>query len=188
MLGVSWSVAQHAGRAPAFNDFLSSPSVNDSGGIHEASLQIFDNFPFQRPTHNTHVTLPVVAAIVFLLLFMYFCGYKENNESGVRGRIRRVAGTEGKEEAKNAGSKMEDVCGVVEKAVSLKEPAHTAPPRPLPASAEVVFGKEEPRKRKRKTRWLEQDSPPAAQPAKKARKGESLISLLKPFCSSRKKL
>lgn len=177
MSGVSSSAAQHAGEELVFDNFLSSPFVEDSGGTIEALLQVPVYLPLKRPIHNARAALPFVAAIVFLLLFMYVCSSEKNSELAVKSRLRRLSGNEGKEKEKDAGSKTEGVCGMVEEAVSFQGAEQTALPEPSPAATKAVFEEERPRKKKMKTRWLEQESLPAALLNKKAREGKSSMFL-----------
>lgn len=183
MSGLLSVAAQHAREELVLDDFLSSTSVEDSGNTIKPSLQVPVYFPCQRPVLNGRATLPAVAVIVFLLLFMYICSLGKSKESGVRGRFRKLSEKEGEEREKDVGSRIEDVCGRVEEAVSFQGAAQTASPGPSPAATKNVFEEKSPRKRKRKTRWLEEQLPVAAQSTKKAREGKSTMSLLKPFCS-----
>lgn len=128
----------------------------------------------RRQAHKAFYLLPAVA-IMLLLLNMYLCRLKLSENVDEGDRIRRLASREhGKEGEREAGSRAPDLCRLLEKTVSSheKEGGTQAPSPPRPAAlSEAVAEKEdeELRKRKRKTKWLEEGALGAAGQTKRAK-------------------
>lgn len=103
----------------------------------------------QRHAHHAFHLLSVVA-ITLLLLNMFFCRLKKGKNVQFGERVRRLAREEdGKEGEDKAGSKVPELCELLEAAV-------TGFPEGESAGAGATSRQEEkPRKRKRKMKWLE---------------------------------
>lgn len=175
MSRISASAGQHAGEELVFERFPLSTIVEDSAGTNGTLFRISGFIRIQRSVHNALTTLLVFAAVVFLLLSMYLCGFGNSYESGVRGRFRRLAGKEGDEGKKDARSRAEEACEMVEEAVSFREAAHTASSGPSPTASEAVSEEKRPRKRKKKASWFEREKALAPQASENAGEGKSFI-------------
>lgn len=164
------------------DDVLPFPPAVNSDGTNGALHRAYDDSLFKKKSRRGFFLLPVFVAAVLLLWIVHLCRLMMSRKVESLAHVRRLSGREeGEKEEKVAVASVQDICGALEgPGPSREEEAgtHALPPGSPAASSEPIAEEEQPRKRKRKTKWLE-EAP--EQQGKEARVGEPPISQSKPF-------
>lgn len=145
-------------------------------GTERSRQQIKSCFRSGKQPHKALYLLPAVA-LMLLLLNMYLCRLKKSQNVGAGDRIRRLANdVDLKGEKGKVGSRALELCGLLEGAVSSHEDERGIQAqlvqRPAALSEAVAEEKATLKKRKAKTRWLEEGAVGAERP-KRAMRGKA---------------
>ena len=157
--------------------YISSPNVlstaSTEDGIEALYAPVSFSPPSFRPLRKAKTLLSLFVAAAFVVSALYLCRpHKSKDVKGGLG-VRRLANGEGSDDGKKNPSPLTQICGELDGSRQSAEPQATAPEttpaQMTPAPPEPVADADKPRKRKRKTNWLETSEASQSPQAKKAR-------------------
>lgn len=133
------------------NMHIPFPLAEHSNGAEIASRRTDGFSGFRQKQAHKPLYLLLTVAIILLVSNMFFC--RLNNSGNVQAgeRVRRLArGEDGKEREEKAGSKVPDLCGLLDETVSSYQEKEGSGGGGKSSQKEGM-----PRQRKRKRKWLE---------------------------------